>query len=284
MTSPYVRRLRLAAELKTLRAQADLTHEELAKKAGQSRVQISRLENAHVVDEKDLVKILDALEVDGEGCTRILEIARQGAERGWWESHTSVSGRQAFHADLEAGAKTIREFQLAFVPSLLQTPAYTRARAESDHATQGFPLSADDAVEAHLLRQRMVYRSRTRYEVILDAVAVTRLAVPPEVAKAQLYHIGALVNASDRFTVQVLPTDALIAGYAMPRSSFSIHTFEDPGDPAVVTVDTITEDLVHTDDTYVERYEDLFTRLSDASLSPDDSLNLLATTATRTRS
>ncbi|HEX9359902.1 MAG TPA: helix-turn-helix transcriptional regulator, partial [Streptosporangiaceae bacterium] len=43
MISPYVRKLRLAAELRALRAGAGLTHEQLAKRIGESRAQISRL-------------------------------------------------------------------------------------------------------------------------------------------------------------------------------------------------------------------------------------------------
>lgn len=282
MTSPYVRRLRLAAELKNLRTRAGLTHEELAKKTGQNRAQISRLENARVVDQKDVITILDALEVDEGEWDRILGIARDAGERGWWESHRSMGDRQALYADLEAGAAKIREFHMAFMPGLLQTPAYTRARAEADHLTQGFAVSADDMVEACRLRQRMV-RNGPRYEVILDEVAVTRLAVPPEVAKAQLYHIGALANAVDTYTVQVLPSDAVIVDYAMPRSSFSIYTFEDPDDPDVVVVDTITEDLVRTEDTYIRRYLDLFAGVQDAAMSVDESADLLMAAAAKMR-
>lgn len=279
MISPYVRRLRLAAELRKLRAEVGVTHEELARRIGQSRAQISRLENAHVVDQKDVILILDALDVEGKRWEETMKVAREAGERGWWESHKSMGDRQAFHANLEAGATAICEFQMAILPGLLQTPEYTRARVRSDYVTQGFRLAADAVVEARQLRQRMLYRNRPTYHVILDQVAVTRLAVPPEVAKAQLYHIAALVNASEEYTVQVLPTDAVIEGFAMPRSSFSLYRFQDPEDPAVIVVDTITEDLVRTDESYVQRYDDLFRRLRDAALPPEDSLELLATTA-----
>lgn len=277
MISPHVRRLRLATELRKLRLEAGLTHAQLAKRVGESRSQISRLENAHVVDLGDIIRILDALGIDDERWTTIMTIAREAAERGWWESHRGMGERQALHANLEAGAKTIREFQMTFVPGLLQTPEYTRARVESDRITQGFSLSADGVVSARQLRQRMLHRPEgPTYDVIVDEVAVTRLAVPPEVAKAQLYNIGATVNASRKVNLQVLPTTAIITDYAMPRSSFSIYTFPDPQDPTVVVVDTITEDLVVTDEPDVRRYEDLFSRLSEAGMSVDQSLDLLA--------
>src|SRR5918998_1583876 len=87
MISPYVRRLRLAAELRALRTHAGVTHVQLAKQIGQSRAQISRLENGHVVDQDDVMKILDALGVDDERWTQIMTIAREAGERGWWESN-----------------------------------------------------------------------------------------------------------------------------------------------------------------------------------------------------
>ncbi len=83
MISPYVRRLRLAAELRGLRAKAGLTHEQLAKRIGESRAQISRLENGHVVDQADVMKILDAVGVDGERWTQVMTIAREAGEKGW---------------------------------------------------------------------------------------------------------------------------------------------------------------------------------------------------------
>lgn len=280
MISPYVRRLRLATELRNLRAQAGVTHAELARRIGESRSQISRLENARAVDQKDIIKILGTLEVDGHRWEQIMAIAFEAAGRGWWETHRNMSDRQALHADLEAGAKSIREFQMTFVPGLLQTPEYTRARVESDRATQGLMLAPDDVVSACQLRQRMVRRSRgPSYDVVLDAVTVTRLAVPSEVAKAQLYSISATVNLNQRYTIQVLPTDAVIADYSMPRSTFSIFTFHDPEDPTIVVVDTVTEDVVVTDPTDVQRYEDLFDRLTEASMSPEASLDFLSATA-----
>ena len=98
----------LGQRMRHFRTQAGLTHEQLAKLIGQSRAQISRLENGHVVDQSDIIRILDALEVDGERWTQIVTIAREAGERGWWESNKSMGERQALYANLEAGAATIR--------------------------------------------------------------------------------------------------------------------------------------------------------------------------------
>ena len=132
MISPYVRRLRLGAEMRTMRAAAGLTAAQLGKQIGRSRADISRLENGHVVDQADVMKILDALNVDGDRWTKIMTIAREAGEKGWWESYKTMGDRQALYANLEAGAASIREYQQTFLPGLLQIPEFVRARIDAD--------------------------------------------------------------------------------------------------------------------------------------------------------
>ena len=276
MNSPYARRLRLARELIQLRKESGLTHAELAARIGQSRAQVSRLENGHVVDLDDVIKILEVFGVVDERWTEVVTIARDAAERGWWESNRAMGARQARSANLEAGAVSIREFQMAFIPGLLQTPEFARARVDAERDQGGGTYSAEKNAEARLGRQRMLRRpDGPTYDVVVDELAIRRAAVPPEVLRAQLLHVAATVNGSPRITAQVLPLTAEIDGYGSPRSAFSIYTFADPKDPRVVTVDTVTDDLVLTDVTDVRRYETMFTRIREAAMSPDESVELL---------
>jgi Domain of unknown function (DUF5753) len=83
------------------------------------------------------------------------------------------------------------------------------------------------------------------------------------------------VNGHPKITVRVLPVDAVISEFSVPRSAFSLYTFPDPGDPAVVAVDTVTDDLVLTELDAVRRYEDLYGKLREAALPMDDSLEFL---------
>jgi transcriptional regulator with XRE-family HTH domain len=284
MISPYVRRLRLAAELRALRTHAGVTHVQLAKMIGQSRAQISRLENGHVVDQDDVMKILDALGVDDDRWTEIMTIAREAGERGWWESNRFMGERQSLYANLEAGAQTIREFQMTFIPGLLQTTDFTRARGEAERVAGAPTFNADKIADGRVGRQRMLRRpGGPAYEVILDELAIRRASAPPETLKAQLYHITATVNGSPKITARVLPVDARIEGYSVPRSAFSIYTFSDPGDPTIVAVDTVTDDLMLTESDDVKRYEELYDRLRAAAMSMQQSLEFLIDTAKASR-
>jgi hypothetical protein len=58
-----------------------------------------------------------------------------------------------------------------------------------------------------------------------------------------------------------------------------VYTYPDPGDPTVVAVDTVTSDLTLTEAADVRPYEQLYQRLRDAALPPDDSLDLLTKVA-----
>ncbi len=281
MISPYVRKLRLAAELRALRTDAGLTHEQLAKKIRESRAQISRLENGHVVDQADVMKILDALGVEGDRWTQIMTIAREAGERGWWESTRGMGERQALYANLEAGAAHIQEYQQTLLPGLLQTPDYSHAQTTADASLQPLGAEPASAVAGRAGRQRMLRRpGGPLYEVIVDEMAVRRLGAPPDVVKKQLYHLASACNTTEMVELRVLPVAARIACYSVPRCTFSIYTYPDPGDPVVVAIDTITADPILTDPGDVAPYRQLYERLREAALPPGESLDLLTVAAT----
>jgi transcriptional regulator with XRE-family HTH domain len=282
MISPYVRRLRLAAEVRALRAEAGLTADQLGRQIGRSRADISRLENGHVVDQADVIAILDTLAVGGDRWTEIVTIAREAGEKGWWDSQKAMGDRQALYANLEAGATSIREYQQTFLPGLLQLPEYVRARAEADATLEPATTSTVDGVLAgNAGRQRMFRRpGGPTLELIVDEVAVRRLTVPPEIVKKQLFHLAGAVNGDPKVTVRVLPVDARIESFTVPRCTFTTFTYPDPGDPAVVAIDTVTSDVILTEPAQVAPYDQLYQRLAAAALPPADSLDLLTKAAT----
>ena len=218
MISPYVRRLRLAAELRALRMHAGVTHVQLAKQIGQSRAQISRLENGHVVDQDDVMKILDALGVDDDRWTEIMTIAREAGERGWWESNRlhgrapgavrQPRGRGADHPrvpdDVHPGPAADPRVH----------PGPQRGRPGGGHASPSTPTRRPTAASA--ASACCAGRVGRAYEVIIDELAIRRASAPPEVIKAQLYHIAATVNGSPKITARVLPVEVDDRGLQRP--------------------------------------------------------------------
>jgi transcriptional regulator with XRE-family HTH domain len=273
--SPFVGRLRLARELRELRKQANVTTTKLAVITGMSQPKVSRLESGQYrPDQGDIIRYLDGLGVPENGVrAKILSIAQQAAGRGWWES-IPMDSRQAQYANLEAGAVTIREWQQNVIPGLLQTRAYTEALTTNDDliVPDIDRAAPDDAVRARMERQRMLRMKDVTYEVIIDEIVIRRPSAPRPVLAEQLRH---LADDGRQATVRVLPVDAEIDSYTIPRSPFSIYTFPDPDDPTVVAVDTVTEDLILTEKDEVAQYEQLFDRLRKAALSGEDSKALI---------
>lgn len=277
MISPYVRRLRLGMELRALRVEHDMNQDRLARLINRSRMDISRLETGHVVDQADVLNILDVLGVEGDRWTELVTIAREAGEPGWWESIKHMGERHALSANLEAGAISIRQYQQTFLPGLLQIPEYVRARAAAAQALEPLSGTIEGLLAGRAGRQRNLRRpGGPSLEVIVDETAVFRLAVPPAVAKTQLRHLADVIaSAQPNITIRVLKVSASIKDYTVPRCTFSMYAYPDPGDPQVVAIDTVTEDVILTHPTQVALYEKLYTRLREAALPEDETADFL---------
>lgn len=275
MASPFVRRRRLAAELRTLREARGMTADQLARRINQSRMKISRLENAHGrPDLADLMKILDILEVTGDKWQEIIRIARDAAEKGWWDSFGDAMGaRQRLYADIESGAKTIREYHQTAMPGVLQTPEFTWSLVRLTRAEGTIDYVPERMAEARLQRQRQILRAGgPAYEIILDEIVIRRIGVPPDVLTTQLRHLAHTARTEPNITLRLLPVDARITGGLLPKSPFTLFTFADAEDPPMAVVDTVTTDLVHTDPDEVLRYTRRYDHLRQACRSPEDTV------------
>jgi len=284
MPSPYVRRRRLAAELRKLREERDMTADELARFVYQSRTKITRLENGQVrPDLAEIMDMLDRLAVTGRQYDKIVRLARDSAERGWWDSFGDTMGpRQKLYADLESGADTIRSYNQTAFPAVLQTPDFINALVDLDQRQGPLDYRPERMTDARTHRQRrLLHPEGPTYDAVLDECMIHRLAVPPAVKAAQLRHLIEVVTGEDRITVWILPADQPIPGGFLPKASFFLYTFPEPADPPLAVVDTVTTDLVLTKRNDLSRYISLYDRLREAALSPNDSLAFLQRLADR---
>ncbi|GAA1801849.1 helix-turn-helix transcriptional regulator [Actinomadura chokoriensis] len=280
MISPYVRRLRLAAELRELRERAGVSAQDLAKRSGVYRQMVSKLENAHVPpSQEDVQRLLETLGVEGDQWTQLVQITSEAASHGWWES-SGIGERQARFANLEAGAAVIREYQQNLIPGLLQTEEFISTRLANSELPLASGAEMSGVLKGRAGRQRMLHRPNgPAYEVILDEVVLRRRSVPPEVFRRQIECIIKLMDEKEQVTVQVLPVDAEIPGYHIPECSFSIYTYPDSGDPVVVGLEAVATDLVLTDQEQTGQFEMVYTGLVSAALSVERSREMLAQVA-----
>ncbi|RAY13681.1 XRE family transcriptional regulator [Actinomadura craniellae] len=279
MASPYVRRRRLAEELRKLRENRGLTTDELARLVYQSRTKISKLENAQVRPNlADIVTILKALDVTGQQYDKIHELAHAAARKGWWDRYGNAMGdRQRLYADLESGAKSIRSYNQTGIPAVLQTPELIAALIGLDQAAGPITYRPERMAEARVRRQQhLLSQDGPTYDAVLDECVIYRLGVPRPVMRAQLQQLVGVVSAEPRITLRVLRHDAYLPGGLMPKSSFSLYAFPERANPLMAVVDTVTTDLMLIERRGVARYTGHYDLLKKVALSPTESLTFLS--------
>lgn len=282
MISPQVRRLRLGRELLALRRAAELTTEQLGKRSGLGRIAITRLETAvRRPDLAQVLKVLDALEVTGDHWNQLVAIARDAAEKGWWEqrAYSGMGASQARFADREAGAATIRAYHPLVIPGLLQTEPYIRSRVLADDIAAD---AIDQITAGRLKRQRMVARDGgPQVEFIVEEVVVRRVTAAPAVMREQLERLVEAAAGDGCFTLRVVPVDVKLVDVVLPVSAYTLYTYPDQEDPTVVAIESEAADFAYTKADQVAPYERLWTRLAAVALSPRRTVELLTKTIER---
>src|SRR5260370_23066416 len=87
--SPTVRRRRLAAELRRLRG--NRTGSQISRGIGWSATKISRAESGHEsIPPSEVEKLLDFYGVEDPLRGRLLELAEDATQRGWWEDYADA--------------------------------------------------------------------------------------------------------------------------------------------------------------------------------------------------
>jgi transcriptional regulator with XRE-family HTH domain len=265
--SPTVRRRRLGMELRRLREEADYTLERVAERLECSDSKISRIETGQVgATPRDVRDMLELYGVDGQRRDELMQLAREGRQRGWWNTFDDQVIRNLI--GFEAEATSIRAYEAMLVPGLLQTPDYARAVIRALRPE----LRAEEVerrVEVRAARQRdLTGGDPPTLWAIVDESALRRPVGGREVMGAQ---IARLIETTTwpTVTLQVLRFDA--AEHAGMDGAFTIYEFSEPTDPAVVYLENATSDLYLETPEELRRYALLFDHLRAAALKPQDS-------------
>jgi transcriptional regulator with XRE-family HTH domain len=273
VTSPTVRRRRLAAELRQLRERAQLTCEEAAERLECSASKISRMETGRVsVTPRDVRDLMDIYRAPPELQDALVQLARESRQKGWWHAYgDSVQPHFATYLGMESAASEIRVYAVSRIPGLLQTADYSRAvlTAELVHGQQS---NLDRATAMMAERRRMASTSGPSIWAVIDEAAVRRDVGGHEVMRAQLEFLLE-VGTRPGISVQVIPFSAgAHPGMGRP---FTILAFAEVADPNVVHVTGLTSGLWLEDMHDVHHYNVFFNHLCATALSFEDSAALI---------
>jgi len=250
---PTVQRLVLGGHLRRLREQAGMTTERAAASIRGSHSKISRMEHGRVgFKERDIADLLTLYGV-AEGTEReaLLGLAKEANTPGWWQAYSDILPHWVEpYFGLEAAASFIREFELQFVPGILQIEEYARAVIRLGN------LPSEEEVirraQARISRQEILRRADPpRIWAVLDEGALRRHIGGKDVMKAQLRHLIEMCDHPN-VTLQILPFSA--GAHRAMGGPFTILRYTEPDLRDVVYIEQLTSALYLDKPTEVDAY------------------------------
>lgn len=213
----------LGGELRDVRKATGLTTRAAAARIGWTATMLNRTENGHrAASAEDVATILGAYGVVGSERERLLSLARDAENPGWWETGDSI-----FPAPVkaligfEAQAVRISSVELNLIPGLLQTPAYTRAIMRAAGVA---PLEIETRVAMRLGRQAILTRpDPPRMLAVMDEATLIRPVGGAKVMAEQLRH---LLRMAERRNIAVRVIPLRVGAHAALAGPFTILEFE----------------------------------------------------------
>jgi transcriptional regulator with XRE-family HTH domain len=252
-SGPTVQRLVLGGHLRRLREDAGITTDRAAATIRGSHSKISRMEHGRVgFKERDIADLLTLYGVGlGEERDALLNLAREANTPGWWQGYSDTMPHWLEpYFGLEAAASFIREYELQFVPGLLQTEDYARALIQL--GTAPTEEEVERRTDARISRQQILHRENPpKLWAVMDESALRRLVGSREIMRAQLRH---LIGMSDNeaVTLQILPFAA--GAHRALGGAFTILRYSEPDLRDVVYIEQLTSALYLDKPTEVDSY------------------------------
>ncbi|MET9032167.1 helix-turn-helix domain-containing protein [Streptomyces mirabilis] len=268
---------RLGGELLRMREAHGLRQAHAAEALSASVAKVAKMERGLVpIRDPDIRALCHLYGETGEPAIgRLLTLARTDRERrkahGWWNQYPQLPAMVEYVA-LEDIATSIRTWQLAFIPGLLQTPAYARAVAVGAGSWED-PSEIEPFVEARLARQARL-RSERPLElwVVLHEGALRQLVGGREVMREQL---GQLLDLADMDTVKVQVVPWLAGANPGMTGSFSVVSFAELGALDVVHMDVPSSTLWLESEEDAARHGRIFDRIARIGLAERNALDLI---------
>lgn len=269
--SPTVRRRELGSLLRGLREEKGMSVKQVTEHLLCSPSKVSRIETGQRgATARDVRDLCDLYGVTDEGeRERLMNLAKEGKQQGWWQQYELP---YATYIGLEADAVSIKDFDSAVVPGLLQTAAYARAIHKAV-VPELSPEIIDQRIEERVRRQNDPgVNQLERFHVVLDEAVLHRVIGGRQVMYEQLEVLAAKAKNMG-LTVQVIPYN--VGAHPALDSTFNILDFRPPV-PSVVYVEGLVGQVYLERPEEIARYRKIFERLCDIALAPKESLELIA--------
>jgi transcriptional regulator with XRE-family HTH domain len=280
---PVVQSALLRRELVRLRRERGLTQQQVASSLEWSPSKLIRVEGGgSSITKVDLDALLSQYGVDSVSERERLQLLNRGArERGWWDSYKdALSPAYLNYIGFEAGASFIRQFQIGFIPGLLQTREYGRVVTAIGSVD---PKEVDKFVELRIRRQQEIAQRENppqQYFVIDEAVIRRHVGIKTSrsIMPAQLRRIADRAERDDRLTVRVIPFES--GAHPGLFDTFTLLEF-DGQLPDVLYLEAAREEyyMIAENDPRAAKYAEDFEELLVGALSAERSIELMRSVA-----
>lgn len=229
---------------------------------------LSRKENGDATTSVHEIRSMMDL-YDSYDC-ELIELARAARKKGWWRAY-GLDDRG--YVPMEAEASHVRDFELVYVPGLLQTENYARALFES--AQLGWSATKlNNELMVRKLRQARLTHEQEPIELsaVVDEAVLCRNIGNPAVMREQLDYLVASTEIPT-VSLNVLPLQAGAPSCLV--SSFTVLSFPHPDDPDALYLEH-PFGAVHSEDApLVEEARLTFDRLRKTALNQQESVLLI---------
>ncbi|MFF2377555.1 helix-turn-helix domain-containing protein [Streptomyces xiamenensis] len=267
-------RQELGVRLRALREAAGLDGRTLAGRLGWPPSKVSKIQLGRQAPTEGDVRQWTAACDEPHAAEELLILLRDLDRRyaDWQQQlrqgHAAV---QRAWKDTEAAAQTIRSFESCWVPGLLQTPDYAKARFLEHAANFNGPRDTEAAVAARMDRQKVLYEpGRQKRHIVVSESVVRYGLAPTPVMRAQ---IDRLVSAT---TLPSVRLGVIPLGKRLPVSP--VHNFC-IFDDQLVTVEIVSAELRLGHPEEVALYRKVFDVLAASALYDSDARRLLTAAA-----
>ncbi|AXG79872.1 helix-turn-helix domain-containing protein [Streptomyces paludis] len=267
---------KLGGELYKLRVAAGKKQQEASDALSATPTKVVKMESGSVpMRDPDVKALCELYEADAEVVRQLRELARRDRERrkvkGWWDDELTPA-KQVEYISTEDAALSVRQWQMAIIPGLFQTPEYLRAMGVADLSCDDLD-RIEDVVATRLKRQARLHGDEPlKIHAVIWEAALRQLMGGPEVMRGQLSHLCELTKLPN-VQIQVLPFRA--GAHPCIGGPFSILSFAEEGAVDVVYQDTARSTIWYEDPAEGADYAALFARVAGASLSPYDSVQFI---------
>jgi transcriptional regulator with XRE-family HTH domain len=258
----------LGKKLRDLRDKAGFKATEVARRLEISTGRLSRIENGEVAPDMPLAKyLLDLYGIPVNDWEPWLEEVRAARKaKGWWQAY-GVAARG--YTALETAATSVRTFEIAHMPGLLQTEAYTQAFFRHRYSDKQF---IENQVRVRMIRQQRLHAADDGLELgcVIDESVLTRQVGSSAIMKGQLSQMIA-VAALPNVTVQVVPRD--LSPYIGMDGAFTVLSFS--GQPDLAYIENVAGSFQVEKNEQVQACRLAFDEIRSVALDPAASAALI---------